>query len=137
MGHVPRVGYVDGGHIKARSIEALPLAQLLHDLHHDSLTVGFVASLIGLGQVKSYPLGMLLTQGLDDIKRPFAERLSTETLNAIFDNSLIRTYLVMERTRTCSGFLFSKVRQEEIQTSVMQWYFFLFFASGSRIISNF
>ena len=32
-----RVGNVDGGHIKARSIEARAFAQFLHYLHHDAL----------------------------------------------------------------------------------------------------
>ena len=55
------IGYVDGGHVKACTIEAGPLAQLLDDLHHDPLSIGLMTGLISLGQVEANLFGMFDT----------------------------------------------------------------------------
>ena len=75
----PLVGVVrdeDGGHVEAGAIERRPLAQLLHDLHHDPLSVAFVAGLIGLREIKPHSLRMFLAQGLHDVQGAFAQRLA-------------------------------------------------------------
>lgn len=46
--HLLEGGYVDGEHFKASLVETWPLAQLLHNLHEDLLTVSITARLVRL-----------------------------------------------------------------------------------------
>ena len=61
------IGYVDGGHVETCAIESGSFAQLLDDLHHDPLSVGFMTSLISLGQVEANFLRVLFAQSFYDV----------------------------------------------------------------------
>lgn len=61
------VGNKYGGHLESGSIQGWSFAELLHDLHHDSLSIGFVSGFVRFRQIESHAFGMFGTQGFHDI----------------------------------------------------------------------
>ena len=49
--YLVRIGDEDGGHLEPLSVEGGPLAEFLDDLHHHSLAIRLVASLVSLKPV--------------------------------------------------------------------------------------
>ena len=64
-----------GWHVESRPVERRPLAEFLHDLHHDPLPVGLVSGLVSLGQVEPHPFRVLHAQRLHNVKGPLAKGL--------------------------------------------------------------
>ena len=72
-------------HVKSSLVKPWSLAQLLHNLHHHSLTVRLVTCLVRLAQVEPHPLGMFRGDLLHNVQCSLAQSLA----NGVEEDSVV------------------------------------------------